>query len=236
MKKFYINIQITIIGVLILSMLLAFNRMEEQVGIVTKVSNSVSIKGDNGDWKAAKRADKILSGDKIKTDTKSTAVIKFLDGSILRVKGNTELVLYSDRAGTKIDKKVQVDVGDIGFNVRKQKDENFSFSSPASVATIRGTEGGFGSSELRDYLMLLNGLAVFTNSVTNETIDLSANQIAELNRKTGKVESRNLTGNEKDEFNKDNDDAEKDSTTKKLKLDFKMPDGSLKSLELEYQE
>lgn len=234
MKKFTLLTVGIIASAFILSGYNAF--VNSEVAVITKVTNEVTVKAEKGDWKNAKRSDKLSNGDNIKTGAKANAIVKFLDGSILRIRQNSELVVYSDRAGAKIDKKVQVDVGDIGFNVRKQKDENFSFSSPASVATIRGTEGGFGSSELRDYLMLLNGLAVFTNSVTNETIDLSANQIAELNRKTGKVESRNLTGNEKDEFNKDNDDAEKDSTTKKLKLDFKMPDGSLKSLELEYQE
>ncbi|MCA0445254.1 MAG: FecR family protein [Bacteroidetes bacterium] len=206
----------------------------EDVAVITRVYNEVKVKPEKGTWKDAKRADKLTNGDNIKTGEKASAVVKFLDGSILRVRPNSELVVYSDRSGTKINKNVQIDVGQIGFDVRKRKEENFSFSSPTSVASIRGTDGGYSTNDDADKLLINDGEAELENKANGEKVKVGSGQTGELDKKTGNLQSRNQSSDDTNQLNGMNTDGP--GTKKKMTIEVQMPDGTTKTLEVEYSE
>lgn len=66
--------------------------------------------------------------------------------------------------------------GNIGFDVKKQEKEAFRFSSPISVASIRGTNGFFEAGDNQDLLGIQKGLATLTNIVVNQSQDVGNNQ------------------------------------------------------------
>jgi hypothetical protein len=83
----------------------------------------------------------LATNDEIKTGDKSLALIKFTDNSILRIRENSNLKLYADKNKGDLSKNTYIDKGKIGFNVSKQDNEEFKFTTPTMVASIRGTEG-----------------------------------------------------------------------------------------------
>lgn len=127
------------------SLILAGNnpKSKNPVALITKVVQDVQVKTDDKDWAQAKQAQLLESGNEVKTGKKSLALIKFTDNSLLRVVENTSLKIYADKkAATKdISKNTHVDKGELGFEVKKQQDEEFKFTTPTMVASIRGTSG-----------------------------------------------------------------------------------------------
>lgn len=205
---------------------------DDQVAIFTKVYNDVQVKPDKGNWYSAKRAGALKNGDNIKTGDGSNAVVKFMDGSILRVRPKSELVVYSERNGAKIDKQVSVDVGTIGFDVRKRKDEAFRFTSPTSVASIRGTAGGYSTDDAADILTILTGLGELENKITGQKVDVGSGQTGVLDKKNGTMSTRQSNDNDK----KSASDEEAGGSSHTIKIEFKMPDGTNKNLEIQYEE
>lgn len=206
---------------------------DDSVAIFTKVYNDVQVKPEKGEWYAAKRAGALKNGDNIKTGDGANAVVKFMDGSILRVRPKSELVVYSERSGSKIDKQISVDVGTIGFDVRKRKDEAFRFTSPTSVASIRGTAGGYSTDDAADILTILTGLGELENKVTGQKVNVASGQTGELNKKTGQMETRTSTASDQNSASQDDPQGGKSHT---IKVEFKMPDGTNKNLEIQYEE
>ena len=207
---------------------------EDQVAIFTKVYNDVQVKPEKGSWYAAKRAGALQNGDNIKTGDQSNAVVKFMDGSILRIRPKSELTVFSERNGSKVDKSISVDVGTIGFDVRKRKDEAFRFTSPTSVASIRGTDGGYSTDDAADVLTILTGLAELENKVTGKKVEVKSGETGELNKKTGEISFRKSTESDLNNANSANSESSGKSHT--IKIEFKMEDQSTKNLEIQYEE
>lgn len=207
---------------------------EKEVAVITRIYSDVKVKTEKGDWQEAKKAAWLANGDNLRTGEKATAVLKFKDGSVLRIRPNSELAVYADRAGTKIDKQVQIDVGAVGFDVRKRKEESFSFSSPTSVASIRGTDGGYSIDDNFDMLFVNTGLASLTNKANNQSVEVGSGQVGALDKKGGVLDKRTMTDADKQKLTGLQSDA--DGAVKTLKIDVEMPDGSKKSLEIEIEE
>jgi len=63
----------------------------------------------------------------------------------------------------------------VGFDIKKQRDGGqFRFSSPVSVASIRGTEGRFVSGGQSDTLTVLEGMVELTNGMSLDQIEVRA--------------------------------------------------------------
>ena len=116
---------------------------EAPVAIIMKVIKDVSIKKGSGEWAQAKLGSYLSSTDEIKTGDKSLALIKFTDNSILRVRENSTLKLFADKNKGTLAKNTYIDQGKVGFHVTKQQNEEFKFTTPTMVASIRGTSGEF---------------------------------------------------------------------------------------------
>ena len=70
------------------------------------------------------------------------ALILFTDGSgLLRVRENAILRIYGAKDEKKLNKNTDIEKGLIGFDVKRQGDEEFKFTTPTAVASIRGTAG-----------------------------------------------------------------------------------------------
>ncbi|MCL4549234.1 MAG: FecR domain-containing protein [Bacteroidetes bacterium] len=115
------------------------------VALVKKIVKDVKYKKENvSDWEIAKTGLPLKDGEEVKTGSKSLALILFTDGSgLLRVRENAILHIYGQKENQKMNKNTFVQKGLVGFDVKKQaENEEFKFTTPTVVASIRGT-GGF---------------------------------------------------------------------------------------------
>lgn len=119
---------------------------DSPVAIIMKVINEVTTKKGDNAWAAAKTGAPLSSNDEIRTGDKSLALVKFTDNSLIRVRENSLLKIQADKDKGQLSKNTIIDKGKVGFNVSKQENEEFRFTTPTMVASIRGTEGYIGVS------------------------------------------------------------------------------------------
>ena len=127
------------------------------VAILMKTIKDVSYKKGNTDWTNAKTGIPLSTNDEVKTGDKSLALIKFTDNSILRVRENSSLKIYADKNKGDLSKNTYIDKGKVGFQVTHQQNEEFKFTTPTMVASIRGTGGLFDVSQDSTLLILGEG-------------------------------------------------------------------------------
>ena len=145
------------------------------VALVSKVILDVKRKELDKDWIAAKRGETLTSGDRVRTGVNSLAVIKFKDNSLVRIREQSELTVTGNLSGRAFSKTVNLTRGAVGFNIKKQETgEEFSFRSPTSVASIRGTEGVYIATALEDLLTVLQGTIRFQNTISTTEVDVNA--------------------------------------------------------------
>ena len=165
---------------------------EPTIALVSKVILDVTRKESGKDWQKAKRGETLASGDKVKTGDQSIAVIKFKDNSLVRVREKTELTVTGTMNGSAFSKSVNIQRGVVGFNIKKQRaEEEFRFSSPTSVASIRGT-GGALTIASSDTLVVTEGLVRLTNNISSNFVDVAAG-FTGLSNPDGTISSRPST-------------------------------------------
>lgn len=143
------------------------------VALFLVIKNRVEKKQTDQGWKDAKKGEIIYGGDMVRTQKQSFALIKFTDASTLRMGPDAEVQIY----GENLPKSANVTSGDVGFTMQKRENNPFEFTTPTSVASIRGTQGLLvvdlnGS----DFLTILEGLVRFSNKISNDTVDVGAGQ------------------------------------------------------------
>jgi len=113
------------------------------VALVKKIIKDVTYKKVGvTDWEDAKTGLPLKDGEEVRTGSKSLALILFSDGSgLLRVRENAILHIYGAKDGKNLNKNTLIEKGLIGFDVKRQADEEFKFTTPTAVASIRGTAG-----------------------------------------------------------------------------------------------
>ena len=138
----------------------------DTVAIIKKVVNDVKYKmADKSDWAVAKASQMLSDHDEIKTGNKSLAIILFTDGSgQLRVRENAVLQIYGQKDKKQLNKNTLLQSGSISFDVKKQAEEEFKFTTPTAVASIRGTAGLLGANSDSTNLILEHG-SVDLNSI-----------------------------------------------------------------------
>jgi hypothetical protein len=146
------------------------------------------------EWKPAQKGVGLESGTLVKTDEKSFLLIKFLDGSFLRVGENTILEVIGENPKGNYSRKINVENGGVDFKVTKVKGK-FEFTTPLSVATIRGTEGVLISRTDADTLMVREGEVDFFNKISNISKTVKAGEIG-ISTKVGEITTRQMTETE----------------------------------------
>jgi hypothetical protein len=198
--------KIIIISVLVLLGMLSLGQKSQQdkkdiSAYIVKVIRDVNMKSPTTGWQKAVPLTKLKSGYELKTEKGSLAMILFADQSKLILREKSIVTIKGEVQGKEIlSRSVHMDRGNMIFNVKKAETEQFRFSSPISVASIRGTEGGYVAGGNQDLFTISEGLAEFTNSISGRSTNVGTGQtgVADssgtLNlRKANKKELDNIT-------------------------------------------
>jgi hypothetical protein len=206
---------------------------EPSIALLSKVILDVTRQERGRDWTKAKRGETLKNGDKVRTGEKSIAIIKFKDNSLVRVRERSTLTVTGTQTGTSFSKSVEVENGVVGFNVNKQRsDEEFRFTSPTSVASIRGTGGLFSSQNARDTLTTLEGTVRLTNKLSSQTVDVESG-FTGVSNPDGSVTTHRSTTSER----KAAEDANVgDDQQKRLEFDLRDGQGKTKHLHIDFKE
>lgn len=203
------------------------------IALISKVILDVMRMQVGKDWQPAQRGEVLASGERVRTGEKSVAVIKFKDNSMLRVREKSEVMIAGVQEGNAFSKSAEVQRGVIGFHIKKQQPgEEFRFTSPTSVASIRGTSGQFTATDSTDKLIVLEGLVRLTNKVSTQSVDVGAGYTG-LSRRDGNVQMRPSTPEEKQAAEASAQIAEQEN-----RLDIELDDGkgNKKRIEIKYKQ
>jgi len=169
--------------VFVLPLLLGFasdrnfpNSGDTPVALIKKIVKNVQYAKINQNlWEEAKTGLPLNSGEKVKTGSKSIALILFTDGSgLLNVRENSILTINSKLENKKLNKDTFIEKGTVSFEVNKQEDEEFKFTTPTAVASIRGTTGLFDVLENGESKMILETGSVELFSKSGKKVTLTA--------------------------------------------------------------
>lgn len=204
------------------------------IGLLSKVILEVLRKESGKTWENAMRGQTLSSGDMVRTGPKSLAIIKFKDNSLVRLRERSELTVTGTITGSTFYKAVEVQMGVVGFNVQKQRSgEEFRFTSPTSVASIRGTAGVFAATAMSDTLTVIEtgGSIFFTNRVSKKSVDVLSGFTGISNR-DGTIQTRRSTESERRAAL----EAQQDDQRKKLEIELRDPKGKTNRLKIEYRD
>jgi hypothetical protein len=202
------------------------------VGLISKVIQDVTHKQVDTDWQKAKKGEPLVAGDRVKTGEKSIAILKFLDNSLVRVRELSELSVNGKLEGNAFLKSVDLQNGVVGFSIQKQRpQEEFRFTSPTSVASIRGTGGLFSASDSSDVLTVIEGTVTLLNRSSGESMDVSSG-FTGISMPDGSVQIRQSTPEERMAA----ESATNEASLKKLELELHDNQGKTRRLHLEIKE
>ena len=254
MKRMYIIV--TVLSVVLLLLSVAWQNPQDKRDIqayVVKVVNTVTKKGPTTGWSDAVTADRLKAGYEVQTDGGSLAIIKFQDDSKLIVRQKSIVNIKGQVQGKQIlDRTVHMTKGNMAFNVKKSEKEQFRFSSPVSVASIRGTEGAYivgqsGGGMLidEDLLIILHGLADFLNLRSDKSGQVRDGQTGRA-RGDGTLDVNPSTPDEKGQGSSDSGNpnnqvgGDQQSGGEKTKHQLRIPgvdkDGNPKTVIIEWEE
>ncbi len=167
---------------------------DSPVAILIRAMKDVTFKKGDADWAAAKIGTTLNTSDEVKTGEQSIALIKFTDNSVIKVRENSSLKIYADKNKQSISKNTYVEKGTVGFNVSKQENEEFKFTTPTMVASIRGTEGFIGVlNDTSSILVVTQGLVnVLASLGLQQAGSVGAGQFA-VATNNGSITISNLT-------------------------------------------
>ncbi len=170
---------------------------QDAIGIVSRVILDVTRRTPVVTWTRAQRGDVLNAGHAVRTGERSIAILKLKDNSLLRVREKSEITLAGGTVNNAFQKEVSVEGGTVGFTVQKQRaGEEFRFTTPTSVASIRGTEGSFARTDTADIFTILTGLGRITNLNSLAAADVPAGFTA-TSRSDGRLDVRPSTQEEK---------------------------------------
>ena len=199
------------------------------IAIIMKVVPEVTKKIGPAYWSKALASDQLQGGDQVRTAQKALAILKFMDKSIVRVREQSLVTVTGDGSGQKFTKVVDLKSATVGFEIRKQTNEQFRFTSPTSVASIRGTKGKLTDRDNYDTLIVVEGLINLKNSVSSKDIDIPAGYIG-FSGPDGSLSSRlatdaeladasgAATGNGEKNLNLEMHDSKGNKKTLKIKI------------------
>lgn len=206
---------------------------QSSVALVSRVVLDVTRKQADKEWQKAARGETLTTGDRVKTGEKSLALIKFKDNSLVRVRERSELTVAGAMDGSAFSKSVNVEKGVVGFNIRKQHpDEEFRFTSPTSVASIRGTGGQFSASGTADTLIVVEGVVRLANRFSSQYVDVQAG-FTGISKADGSVETRPSSPEERQTAIESSRMSDQDN---RLEFEFQDGRGNRKQLRIDYRD
>ena len=221
--------------IILASLIVGFGPPAERKPIAqaVKLIHDVNKKTPEIDWASVKKGDFLASGDQVRTEKNSIAIVRFLDGSLLRVRESSELKLLGEVKDGKFNKTVNVTRGEFTFDIQHQTNEAFTFSSPTSVAAIRGTEGVMGHDDNGDVLTVVEGLVNFLNAFSNQSVNIGTGQTGVSNN-DGTISVHQSTPGESSSAQAALDAVHGTGTVKQLDIELKDAQGKKKDMRIKY--
>jgi len=202
------------------------------IGLLSKVILDVLRKETGRTWEKAARGQTLSTGDMVRTGPASLAIIKFKDNSLVHLRERSELTVTGSISGGSFSKSVEVQTGVVGFNVTKQRaGEEFRFTSPTSVASIRGTAGALSATTGSDTLVVTDGTIQFSNRFSSRFLEVRAGFTGISNR-DGTLVVRQSTDRER----RAAANALQDGQNKKIELELRNPQGKSSRLKIEFRD
>ncbi len=209
---------------------------DRTIALAIKIIRDVDHKNSKIDWSKTKKGDVLYSGDDLRTGEKSIAIVKFKDNSMLRVREQSELKVIGEMKDGAFAKTVNVTRGEFTFDIQKQQEnEKFIFSSPTSVAAIRGTEGTFSAGNTGDSLTVLDGSITFVNSVSNTSVNVDSGQTG-ISNPNGIITVHNSTPEEHNSAKNQLNAAQGTGQEKQLDIELKDRDNNKKKVRIKYHD
>jgi hypothetical protein len=180
MKRSFVLVVIVIVAALLAAPAWNFQDKKPIAAYIIKIVKDVERRsGPTSGWSKALLLSELKAGYEVRTQDKSLAMIKFADESKVAVREKSIITIQGEVSGNKIlNRDVFIERGRAIFNIKKQDTEQFRFTSPISVASIRGTEGGtgFDPGTSTSDLTLITGVADFASTRTQCKVRVVAGQ------------------------------------------------------------
>jgi hypothetical protein len=217
-----------------LLVLLLFSPLESaaKIAVTTKVSGTVDYEQSGSSGFSVLKPGTILSdGDRIITGKNGFAALIYIDDkSMVKITGNTEIIIKGTRSTGSISKEVNIDRGTLRAQVNKQRKGEFVVQSSTSVASVKGTDFWMITNpEMGDILIGLEGLVNLTNLASGESTDVGAGNTG-TSSTDGTVETSETNP---DDIPSDPD--EDDATSNQIEIEMEGPDGEIKTLLIDIQ-
>ena len=204
-----------------------------KVAVAIKVKGKVSIiPVETKVKKSLKPGTPLSDQDKIMTAKGAFAALMYLDDkSVVKMMGNSDLVVAGNRSSVGINKSLDISYGKITANIVQQKGREFRIATPTSVASVKGTELAITSDPaMGDSFMLLEGLIEVTNSITGESTEVSPGETA-VSTPEGSLDVHETTTDDMAGF----EEAEMEIPTQELRFEVEDADGNIKEIIIQYQ-
>jgi hypothetical protein len=189
MKRSFTLVIIVIVAALLAAPAWNFQDKKPIAAYVMKVVNTVERRaGSTQGWTKAVLLSELKAGYEVRTQEKSFAMIKFADDSKVSVREKSIITISGEVAGGKIlNRDVYIERGRTSFEVKKQQTEQFRFTSPISVASIRGTEGGTGFDPALGQadITIITGVAEFSHTSSGCKVDVTPGMTGRVDRGGG---------------------------------------------------
>jgi hypothetical protein len=178
MKRSFTLVVIVVVAALLAAPAWNFQDKKPIAAYIIKVVKDVERRSSSTTgWSKALLLSELKAGYEVRTQDKSFAMIKFADESKVAVREKSIITISGEVQGGKIlNRDVYIERGRTSFEIKKQQTEEFRFTSPISVASIRGTLGGTGfdpGENLAD-ITIITGVAEFSSSRTGCKVDVRA--------------------------------------------------------------
>ena len=156
---------------------ISFIFANDPLAVVTKSSGSVNYKKfDTKNIKKPKMGMSIYNDDFFQTDKDGFVSFLYLDdATLIMMHKNSELYMRGKVDSKAITKRVNVGTGSVRFDVKKQKDEEFTVVTPTSVASVKGTDFFLNTDALGDNFYGFEGVVEVLNKESNTIINLTKN-------------------------------------------------------------
>ena len=204
-----------------------------KVAVAIKVKGKVSIiPVETKVKKSLKPGTPLSDQDKIMTAKGAFVALMYLDDkSVVKMMGNSDLVVAGNRSSAGINKSLDISYGKITANIVQQKGREFRIATPTSVASVKGTELAITSDPaMGDSFMLLEGLIEVTNSITGESTEVSPGETA-VSTPEGSLDVHETTTDDMAGF----EEAEMEIPTQELRFEVEDADGNIKEIIIQYQ-
>ena len=217
-----------------LLVLLLFSPLEsaDKIAVTMKVSGTVDIEQSGSSGLSALKPGTILSdGDRIMTGKNGFAALIYIDDkSMVKIMGNTEVIIKGRLSAGSIAKQVNIDHGTLRAQIHKQRKGDFVIQSSTSVASVKGTDFWFISDPITgDMLIGLEGLINLTNLISGESSDVGAGTTGS-SLPDGSVDT--------EDTNPDNipdDPSDDESSGTQIEIELEGPDGEIKTILIDIQ-